>query len=199
MIWDHFTYMTPIREMEDDPTKLRPYIIATLTNIARVAQPLQGDFISPEDQPLELTGAVLESASRMAAAQVVYDQLLSHLGLACSTALDRGIRPSMALTEEARDPRNGQSFPKVLDEYGMIYSAHTKLSGFFKEHVSDNQYLTPASSYDRHPLRIEWNTDKSLSEHAARYLVSKTAFDVAKQNVIGECISSPYSIEGWER
>ena len=58
-----------------------------------------------DNPPLKMSGEIYDKILGIAGAEVALNQLSTYLAMACSLALEKGIRPATALTEHELDPK----------------------------------------------------------------------------------------------
>lgn len=201
MIWENFTPSGNVRAMAQRNTEeVIEYIAKNLRSIARLSSVIADCSSSDSmgmEPPLKLDDS-LDDALRIAGGEVVLSQLTTFLAVACSEALDRGIRPTKALKMEdyaGFDAVNEDLF-RTLDEFGLIYSSYVRERRELHQLIGRTQLLQPASSDKGYPLRIVWKDDGTLNDVVAGYVVALEAYEAARNSLISSISAHSTSLQG---
>jgi hypothetical protein len=138
-----------------------------------------------DNPPKKMDGKIYDAILDIAGTEVALNQLSSYLAMACSLALEKGIRPATALTEAELDPMMSSDLPQKLDEYGMIYDAHRQAERNFHSAIKSCQLLARSFSSDSgNPMRMTWDLNNDIGEQTLHHMIAKEAFELARTNLI---------------
>jgi hypothetical protein len=198
MISDYFIYTTDVRTMGREPEKIIPYISQNLRAIANIGKQMANECAAiglGNQPPSMLEGAALDSALKMAACEAALSQISTHLAVACSVAMDNGIRPALALKDYNPSLGMDAELPKRLDEFGMLYDAYSKEETALGRHTKQSQRVSKSGPYDgKNPLCITWKYDADLGEQALRYVIAREAFETARASLVSCVAAQSYQV-----